>query len=255
VPRIEARDAAAWRLRPPGGWAPAKRARAALIAGLYGFAGFAALAVAARRGARPLAIALAVLVAAGLGGVGLLLPRGQLAVEEHAVEIQRPGAPAAEWRLWFATSSASAPTRLSLPRLAKPVFPDFEGTDRPFTLRLEASACAVEDLQLGPGRAAAFAAPGVRGPTAPSTVLRDAWAVRGGKWKRLGDVALGAAAPERIETPESEPKDALYAAWKRFVEGDAVFGRTGGGEPAEEVGSPDLADARRGERYVIRRLE
>jgi hypothetical protein len=253
--RLEARDPAAWRLRPEGGWAPAKRSRAGLLAGLYGFAGFAALTLAARRGARALGIALGALVAGGLAAVAVLLPRGQLGVEEHAVEIQRRDGTATEWRLWFATSAQRGPTKLSLPRLAKPVFPEFEGTDRPFTLRVEATGCAVEGLDLGPGRAAAFAAPGSRAASPPATRLRDAWARRGGRLRRLGDVELGAAAPAEIGTPEAEPKDGAYAAWKRFLEGDVVFGRTGGGEPAEEVGSPDLADARRGERFVIRRLE
>jgi hypothetical protein len=52
----------------------------------------------------------------------------------------------------------------------------------------------------------------------------------------------------------SEPKDAEYRAWKRFVDGDAVFGRLDGSEPAADVASPQLADARRVGRYVVRRL-
>jgi hypothetical protein len=242
-PRVEARDAPAWGLRPDGGWVPAKRGRAALFAGFYGFVGFVALAFAGRLGGRAPAVAVAALVILGALGAGTLIPRGQLFVEERAVELARPDGTATEWRLWFAVSPSSDPVTIEFPRLARPVFAGFEGTDRPFTLRVEERGCRVEGLELGPGRAAAFVASRGRPATAPSTPLRDGWERKGSAFRPLdGSAGL------------SEPKDAEFRAWGRFLQGDAIFGRLGAPEAVDDVASPQLADARRTARYVIRRL-
>ena len=238
--RVEARDAAVCQLRPPGGWVPAKRERGALFAGLYGFAGFVALALAARRGGRAVPIAVAALAVVGLVGAAALVPGGRLYVEERVVEISRPDEPAVEWRIWFAAASSPGALSIELPRLAKPVFPAYEGAAKPFTLRVDERGCRVEGLDSEVSVAFASASAGKPSPGP----LRDAWEFKHGKFRALDGT-----------TWLSEPKDAEYRAWKRFADVDCEFGRFGEGEAVADVASPDLADARRRPRYVIRRAK
>ncbi|HEX7896324.1 MAG TPA: hypothetical protein VF950_00995 [Planctomycetota bacterium] len=177
APQVEAVDGPIWELAPEGGWVPAKRSTGVLFAAAYAFGAFALLAIGARRGPRTFCAAAAVAVLAGAGAYAGLFPRGQVWVEEIAVDVA-----GTERRIWFVGAATPAETAVSFPRLAKPVFRDASGAERPFALRVEGRGCAVEALALGPGARACFAsmaaapASDLRGPEAPvSDPLRGAF--------------------------------------------------------------------------------
>jgi len=230
-PRIEAReDGELWSMVPAETWVPAKRTRTALFAAVYGFAGFAALAVLSRRGGRA--------VLAGIGGLAVvgtlaaaLLPKGQLWVLGHECEVHARAAPPALWRVWHVGAAVPLETRVSFPSLVRPVFRSFEGAPQPFSLRIEETGSAVEGLRLGAGEVAAF--------------------VGSERIRGLRDDGLDDARETRDGA--DVPADPEIRTFRRFMQGAVVYGRLpGGGRAAEEVASSDLADARVRPRLVIR---
>lgn len=253
-PRIGAVDAdpqRLWELAPRGGWVPAKRTHAVFFSVLYVFAGFVALAAAARRGARSVAAAVGGTAVLFVGVYFLFFPRGQVWLVEHPCEVASGDEGAAEWRVWFAGSGTEVTTEIVFPRLVKPVFPTSAGADEPFTVRLEGRGCRVENLRIPAGRSFCFAAGGDRAPSVrPGTVLERplyrATVVRDGKHRGLGDLVSGAKWPEEIPEGGPAPKDPEFAALgSRFLAGDGMYGWLDPVErPARDVTSPALSDAR-----------
>jgi hypothetical protein len=264
-PRFEAVDVEPqrlWELAPRGGWVPAKKTHAVFFSVLYAFAGFVALAAAARRGPRTAAAAAAGTAVLFVGIYFLFFPRGQLWLVEHSCEVASAEGEAAEWRVWFAGAGAEVKTGIVFPRLVKPVFPTSAGADEPFTVRLEGRGCRVEGLRIPAGRAFCFAAGGDRPPTMspgssfPAPLYRAA-VVRGGRHRELGDLPAGAPLP--MVTPEGgpAPKDPEFSALaSRFTTADGVYGWLDPDErPARDVTSPALADARSRPRFWFRGLK
>lgn len=262
--RFEAVDRELWNvLSPRDGWVPAKRTFALFFAGAYAVAAFAALpfvAWARPRWTLPSAGALA-----GLFAILYLVffPKGQLCVLEHRCEVVPAGdGEAAEWRVWFAGAPVARSTRVELPRWVKPVLPHPGAVERPFTLRFsDAGSSVVEDLELAGGVPMAFAGAESRPPSFRAVdrlprPLYGASILRGNRNRRLGDLPAGTEVSS-LSVPEDEPApgESDFRAFRRFIRGDALFGRLDRREAgAGDVVSADLADARRRPRFFIQRL-
>lgn len=257
APQVPAVDPGIWELAPAGGWVPAKRDMTLFLSTVYGFAGFTALVLLARRHARHAPAAIAGVALLGVGAYVLLFPRGQLWIAEASCEVAPPRGEAVEWRLWFVGASVPLSTRVEFPRLVKPVFahPSPPGAD--FRIRASARGCSVEGLGLPAGGAACFAGAEARpatiragGPlTAP---LYGAGMRRGERFVRLGDLPAGS---EPAGADSFEPVEADHRVFRRFLAGDGLFGRLDREtRAAEDVRSPDLADARRRPRFWVGRL-
>lgn len=214
--RVEAVDAPVWDLAPEGGWVPAKRANGVLFAAGYALAAFAGLAVAARRGGKALALTIAGAALAGAGAFALLFPRGQVWVEEIALD-----APETERRIWFAGAATPSETSLEFPRLAKPVYREASGSARTFSLRVNGRGCVAEGLALGPGDRVCFA-------------------------------SMSAGRLPELPGEEAAPSDPLRKAFERFFDGRAPRVRRESA-PVGDVEARNLADARRRARVQIPR--
>ncbi|HXG62597.1 MAG TPA: hypothetical protein VNO22_14605 [Planctomycetota bacterium] len=262
--RFEAVDRELWNvLAPREGWVPAKRTFALFFAGAYAVAAFAALpfmAWARPRWMLPSAVALA-----GLFAIVYLVffPKGQLWVLEHRCEVAPAGeGEAAEWRVWFAGAPVARRTRVEFPRWVKPVLPHPGAVDRPFTIRFsDAGSSAVEDLELAGGVPVAFAGAESRPPSFRAVErlprpLYGASILRGNRNRRLGDLPAGTEVNAlAVRDDEPAPGEADFRAFRRFIRGDALFGRLDREDAgAGEVSSADLAEARRRPRFFIQRL-
>ncbi len=251
APRLGAVEAALWSLAPSGGWVRAKRSRAVLFAAAYAFAGFALLALASRRGAGILK-ACAATSLLGLLGYAAFFTRGQVWVEELALETAGPPGVFTERRIWFAGAATPTETALRLPRLALPVFAESSGAERPFVIRLEGRGCRIEGLALGPGRSVCFASFGGVG-VEPGRLLRDAVLRDGGRHRYIGDLAPEGALPAGSDAPP--PADPRRAPFERFLEGRVLYGWLDGGVgTVRDVDAPGLAEARSTGRFYVRKL-
>lgn len=259
--RIQWVDAAVWEGAPGDGWVPAKRNMGLFLAVIYGFAGFLALAWTARRRPELVPGAAAAVAVLGLGAFAFAYPRGQLWTNECGVEVVPREGDSVEWRLWFVGAAAPVTTSVSFPRVVKPVLPDALASEPGVTLRILEPGCRIEALSLAAGRSLCFATsesrvPAFRALDVLPAPLHRATLLRNGRNRSLGDLAAGAAVPE--ETPredEPAPRDPAFRPFRRFVQGDSLFGWLDAGErAATDVHSPELADARRRPRLLIQRL-
>jgi hypothetical protein len=134
--------------------------------------------------------------------------------------------------------------------------------ERPFTLRFsDAGSSVVEDLELAGGVPVAFAGAESRPPSFRAVdrlprPLYGASILRGNRNRRLGDLPAGTEVGS-LSVPEDEPApgESDFRAFRRFIRGDALFGRLDRGEAGTgDVVSADLADARRRPRFFIQRL-
>lgn len=263
-PTFAAVDREIWtHAAPREGWIPAKRTFAIFFAAAYAVAAFAALPLAGWMKPRwlfPAAGGLAV----GFGFVYVLFfPRGQLWILEYRCEVAPAGeGESAEWRVWFAGAPVSCRTRVEFPRWVKPVLPHPGAAERPFAIRFgETGSSSVEDLELVAGVPVAFAGVEGRSPSARAVdrltdPLYGASLLRGNRNRRVGDLPAGTdVAALSVGEDEPAPGETDFRAFRRFLRGDALFGRLDRREQrVGDVFSPDLADARRRPRFFIQRL-
>ncbi len=256
APQVPLVDAELWKLAPAGGWVPAKRDMTLFLGTVYAFAGFAALALLARRHARFAPAGVAAVAALGVAAYVLLFPRGQLWIAEASCEVAPPEGDAVEWRVWFLGAPVPLSTRVEFPRLVKPVLSEASGPEIPFVIRAGEKGCSVQELRLSAGRAVCFAGaegrpPTLRGSGRIPVPLYGAGMRRGDRSVRLGDLPAGS---EPAGTEPFEPGEQEARVFGRFLAGDGLFGRLDRGEgAARDVRSPDLADARLRPRYFIGR--
>jgi len=252
-------DVDLWTLAPEGGWVPAKKERTVLLTALYALGGFAALVFIGRKNAARATWTVIGISALGVAAFLLFFPRRHLWVSESACEIVPVEGEAQEHRLWFAGAATDLKPIIRFPRIVKPVFPRLGDAEEPLTIRVTEQGSTAEGFALAAGRRICFAAAQGRTPSmrALERVSRPLTAVsvrRAGKIRFLGDLGAGGefSNPGR-EGPGPRAEDAR--PWSRFLQGDVAYGWLDGGErPAEDVGSADLADARRKPIFFIQRL-
>ena len=250
-----------WSLAPEGGWVPVKKDRAVLFAALYAFAVFAALVFVGRR--RPWWSLASVAGVAALGVVSFLLffPRRHLWIAERSCEIVPPEGDSMVVRLWFAGAATELAPAIEFPSVVKPIYQKPADAEEPLTIRLREHGCLVEGFALSPSRSLCFGSVEGRAPTmrlgrSVERPLYRAGVKIGGRARSVGDLPAGGAVPrEAVEGP-SDVRLAPVRPWLRFLEGDGIFGYLErGARAAEDVGSPDLADGRRGPLFFIQRFK
>ncbi len=247
-PRLEIVDPVLWTLARPGDWVPGKRGAAVLFAAAYAMAGFVAIILGSRRSARAGVGTLVLVAFGGAGAFWAFFPRGQVWVEGVSCErVDREGR-SEEWALWFAGAGGDRVVTLAFPRLVKPVLPGHAPFDPPFALRVGERGCEVAGLRLDSGRSVCLgwvspqSAPTLKLDPGLSGPLYRATLVAGGKFRELGDLAVGAAIPRGVEgTGGAPPPETEFAGFGRWVGQEGVFGwleREGG--PVAEVRSAEL---------------
>ena len=257
---LEAVDRALWPTAPSGGWVPTKKTWALYFAVVYALAAFVALAVLARRSPKFGLAGAAGVAVLGIAGYAALFPRYQVWAVSDRVEELRPGGETRDFRVWFINAASDVETSLAFPLLVKPIFPTPGGTEEAFTLRIDERGCRVEGLKLGPARGACFGATESGPPRkvdsdkAPEA-LSGTVLVRGGRARFLGDLPAGAPIPASADGENPVHRNPGFDAWSRVAGRDALFGvRSGGGAPAHDLETPDLADERERSTYLILRL-